>query len=160
MADVSAQSCPAFATRSARPAGLAVVLTAAALLSGCVSLPGNIFTPPPPDVASPLAEDIRKLDVQDAAYPSWLQVPSQPTDVRPGSAWTRNIYNTLRLRREIQAIVVVYPQSLYGAQAFAQESRAYVVPPVPPAQAAAQADQTAAFAKTGRARAKPPSPVQ
>ena len=154
-----AQSCPALATRAARPAALAV-LTAAALLSGCVSLPDKLFTPPPPDVASPLAADIRKLDVENAAYPSWLQVPSQPTDVRPGSAWTRNIYNTLRLRRETQAIVVVFPQSLYGAQPFPQEGRAYVVPPASPAQAAALADQTAAFAKTGRARAKPPSPAQ
>jgi len=160
MAAPSAQSCSALATRSARPIALAVVLAAAAPLGGCVNPAGAIFTPPPPDVASPLAEDIRKLNVQDAAYPSWLQVPSQPTDLRPGSAWTRNIYNTLRLRREMQAIVVLYPQSLYGAQAFAKDQRAYVVPPVPPAQAAAQADQTAAFAKSGRERAKPPSPVQ
>ena len=87
-------------------------------------------------------------------------MPSVPQDVRPVTAWTRNIYNTLRERRQSQALEVVYPQSLYGAQAFAEEQRLKAAPPITPAQAAAQTDATAKFAKAQRDRAKAPSPAQ
>src|SRR5438445_12975524 len=136
MAEALARSRPALANRPPLRTASAIGL-AAARVGGCVNLPGNVFTPPPPDVTSPLAADIRKLNLRDAAYPGWLQVPGQPTDVRPGSAWTRNIYNTLRLRRQMQAVAVLNPQSLYGAEAFAKDSRDRAAAPLTPAEAAA-----------------------
>ena len=136
------------------PAGVALL---AAAFGGCAHLPSGPFTPPPPSVASPLADDIRHLDIQHAAYPGWISVPSRPTDIRPKSAWTRNIYNVLRERRRMQALAVLDPQSLYGARAYAEDARAYAAAPP---TAADSANQTTSFAKSGRERAKPPSPAQ
>ncbi len=128
-------------------------------LGACADLPKYPFAQPPVDVTSPLAEDLRQVNPTNAAYPSFRQVPDMPTDVRPATAWTRNIYNTLRLRRQMQAQQVLYPQSLYGTEAFAQEERNKAAAPLTPAQAAANADKTAAFAKSQRDRAKAPSPA-
>jgi hypothetical protein len=135
------------------------VALAAASLCGCVDLPKGPFTPPPPDVTSPIAGDILKLDLKTAGYPSFVNVPQRPLDVRPTSAWTRNIYNTLRARRQMQALQELYPQTLYGGGAFEQENRALAAPPLSPEEAAARAEQTAAFSKSGRERATPPSPA-
>ena len=133
---------------------------AAAALAGCAYLPGRPFVPPPADVASPLAADIDRMNLKGATYPSFIDVPNLPTDVRPVTAWTRNIYNVLRTRREMQAIVVLDPQSLYGAEAFAQEGRAYAAPPPASIEPTVQPSKTAAFATQGHERAKPPSPAQ
>jgi hypothetical protein len=136
------------------------MIVAALSLGACANLPTpNVFPPPTVAVTSPLAADIAKANPKDAPYPSFLQVPSQPDDIRPTTAWTRNIYNTLRLRRQMRAIAVVYPQSLYGAEAFAKESKTEAVAPLSPAQAAAMTDKTNKDAKALRDRAKAPSPA-
>ncbi len=143
---------------AALPRWVAVALAGAGLCA-CVSLPNNPFGPLPVDLTSPISADIRSTDVKTAAYPSFLQVPSQPTDVRPVSAWNRNIFDMLAERRQNQALVIVFPQTLYGAEAFAQVGRSEVVPALTAAEAAALTDKSAAFAKTGRARATAPSPA-
>lgn len=144
--------------RSAR-AVLPAAALAAAALSACAHLPGRPFVPPTADVASPLAADINRMNLKAAAYPSFINVPTPPTDVRPVTAWTRNIYDVLRARREMQAMVVLMPQSLYGAEAFAQDARAYATPPAPSVEPTAQASKSTTFAEQGRERAKPPSPT-
>lgn len=128
-------------------------------LSGCVRFP-NAFPEPSLAVTSPLSAELKAQDLKHAGFPAFFNIPDRPTDIRPASAWTRNVYNTLRLRRQNAALEALYPQTLYGAQAFAQENRARAAAPTTPAEVAAQAAQTAAFAKEGRARATPPSPVQ
>lgn len=147
-----------------RPASLAALAGGVALgglgLAGCVNAPSYPFYEPPVDVTSPLAAEIRKSGAANQPYPSFLSVPPVPQDVRPLSAWTRNIYNTLRERRQSQALEVLYPQSLYGAEAFAQEQRLKAAPPLTPAEAAALSAKTAKFAKDQRDRAKAPSPAQ
>jgi hypothetical protein len=130
------------------------------LLGGCTGLTNKVFPEPSMAVRSPLAAEVKKADLAHAGYPAFFNIPDKPTDIRPTSAWTRNIYNTLRLRRQNLALEALYPQTLYGASAFAQEQRARAAPPLTPAEAAALADRTAAFAKEGRARATPPSPAQ
>ena len=158
MADGFARSCRDLRVR---PAAVAAAAAVACLgLGACANLPEGPFAAPPVDLTSPVAADIQKLDPKHAAYPSFLGIPPQPDDVRPASAWTRNIFDTLRTRRETQALVVVYPQTLYGAEAFAQENKAKAAPPITPAEAAAQTDRTSAFAKAQKARAKPPSPAE
>ena len=132
---------------------------AGAGLCACVSLPRNPYAPLPVDLTSPVAADIRSIDLKTAAYPSFLQVPGQPTDVRPTSAWNRNIFAMLAERRQSDALSVVFPQTLYGAEAFAQDGRASVAPSLTPAEANALTDRSAAFAQSGRARATPPSPA-
>lgn len=142
------------------PAAQAVVLAlGCASLCACVSLPRNPYGPLPIDPASPVSADIRSISVKGSAFPSFLQIPSQPTDVRPISAWNRDIFDMLAERRQSQALSIAFPQILYGAEAFAQDGRSEVAPALSPAEAAALADRSAAFAQAGRARATPPSPT-
>jgi hypothetical protein len=126
---------------------------------GACGVARTAFGPLQYDKSSPAAGAIATTDVSKQAYPSFLQVPSQPDDVRPTSAWNRNIFDTLAARRQMEAFQVTFPQTLYGAEAFAQESRALAAPPLTPAEVEAQADKSKAFAAEGRARAKPPSPA-
>ena len=137
----------------------AAIALAGAALSACVSLPRNPYGPLPIDVTSPVSADIRGTSVKTMAWPSFLQVPSQPTDVRPITAWNRNMFAMLAERRQSEAAVIVFPQTLYGAEAFAQDGRAEVAPPLTEAEATGLTDKSAAFAATGRARATPPSPA-
>lgn len=157
MLDAFVQFIREFGSRQASMAAVGAAAVAAAGLAGCADLPSRPFTPPPPSLTSPLAADIQAYNARKTAYPGWISMPSQPVDVRPASAWTRNIYNVLRERRQMQALQVLYPQSLYGAEAFAKEQRSRAAAPLTPEQATAQRDQTAAFARQTRERAKPPS---
>jgi hypothetical protein len=111
-------------------------------------------------VTSPIAEELRQTNPAGAPYPSFRQVPDLPQDLRPTRAWTRNIYDTLRLRRQNRALEVLYPQTLSDPQGFIDDNKKKALAPVTPAQAAAQSDQTNAFAKDQRDRAKAPSPAQ
>jgi hypothetical protein len=101
------------------------------------------------DKTSPAAGAIATTSVKGQPYPSFLDVPSQPSDVRPVSAWSRDIFAVLADRRQVDAYQVAFPQTLYGAQAFVQQSKIDLTPPpLSPAAAAAVA-----------ARATPPSPA-
>ena len=160
MADAFVRSFRRTSSRTASLAALAGSLALAGLgLCGCAT-PSYPFSQPPIDVTSPLAEDLRKTNPAGAAYPSFVSMPSAPDDVRPASAWTRNIFDTLRTRRETQEMSVIYPQTLYGTEAFAKEERSKAAAPISPAEAAAQSEKTAQFAKGQRDRAKAPSPAQ
>jgi hypothetical protein len=110
------------------------------------------------DKNSPAAGAIASTDVSKQAYPSFLQVPSQPDDVRPIAAWNRNIFDLLAARRQMEAFEIAYPQTFYGAEAFAQEARAQAVPPKPEDDKSAS-DKAAALSTEARARATPPSPA-
>jgi hypothetical protein len=136
------------------------IAAACAGLGACANLPDGPFAPPPVDVRSPLAEDIKKMGPESTVYPAFLSIPAQPTDVRPVTAWQRNIFDTLRTRRELQTQAVVFPQTLYGAEAFAKDNKAKAAPPITPEQAAATAEKTKSFAKEQKARAKAPSSAQ
>jgi hypothetical protein len=91
------------------------------------------------DKSSPAAPAIASTSVKGQAYPSFLDVPSQPTDVRPVSAWNRNIFDVLAARRQLEAYQVAYPQTFYGAEAFAQDARAEATPPPAPDESKARA---------------------
>lgn len=140
------------------PGAAAVIAFAAVGLCGC-GVARTAFGPLQYDKNSPAAAAIATTDVSKQAYPSFLQVPSQPDDVRPISAWNRNIFDMLATRRQMEALQVVQPQTLYGAEAFAQQARAEAAPPLTPQQSEVLSDQSKAFVKEGRARATPPSPA-
>jgi hypothetical protein len=134
---------------------LAPAAAATCLLGACVDLPKLAFSPPPIDLTSPIAKDVDAASKADKPYPKFADVPpGAPTDIRPASAWSRNIYDTLRLRREQQALEALYPQTLSGSEAWADAQKARAVPPPPPG-----GSQTEDYAKTQRDRAKPPSPA-
>ncbi|MGZ3278762.1 MAG: hypothetical protein ACXWKT_11360 [Caulobacteraceae bacterium] len=137
----------------------AAAVALAAISLGACGVTRTAFGPLQYDKTSPAAGAIASTDVSNQPYPTFAQVPSQPDDVRPTSAWNRNIFDTLAARRQMEALQVVQPQTLYGAEAFAQQARAEAAPPLTAAQSKAESDQSAAIAKEGRARAKPPSPA-
>ena len=140
----------------AAPLAAGAIACAALSLSAC-SIGRTAFGPLQYDKASPAAGAIASTSVKDRPYPSFLDVPSQPDDVRPISAWNRNIFDTIAARRVNEAYQVSNPQSLYGVEAFAQEGQAQAAPPLSADQAQALSDQSTAFAKEGQARAKRPS---
>ena len=147
-------------SRSARrPAiGLAALATTCAL-GGC-SLPDMVFQPPPVDLTSPVAKEVAEASAANSPYPRFRDMPEAPKDIRPASAWTNNIYNVLRLRRQMQALAELYPQTLHDTDNFAAAQRSRVAVPTSPADTAAQEAATAQFAAAQRERAKPPSPTQ
>jgi hypothetical protein len=143
-------------------AAAAVVLAAAGL--GACSVARTAFGPLQYDKNSPAASAIATTDVSKQAYPSFLQVQPQPDDVRPISAWNRDIFDLLAARRQMDAYQVAFPQTLYGSEAFAQQSRIEAAPPPAPEADKSQsdkalADKAAATAKQARERATPPSPA-
>jgi hypothetical protein len=135
---------------------LAPAAALACALAGCVDLPGMVFTPPPVELTSPIAKEVQAASAANRPYPKFADVPPiAPPDIRPASAWSRNIYDTLQLRRQQQALAAIYPQTLFGTEDFAQTNQAKATPPAAPS-----ASQTDDYAKTQRERAKPPSPAQ
>lgn len=147
--------------RPSRPTALmaaGAAALAAAALGGC-NATRTAFGPLQYDKTSPAAGAIASTSVAGQPYPSFLNVPSQPTDVRPVTAWNRNIFDTLAARRQLDAFQVVNPQTLYGAQAFAQQARAEATPPPSADSPKGQARKPAASAKAPAARATAPSPA-
>ena len=121
-----------------------------------MDLPSLVFKPPPVELTSPIKKDIEAADADKSAYPKFKYVPpSPPPDIRPASAWSQNTYDTLALRRSQEALLQLYPQTLYHTEAFAAENRAKAVAPPAPNGAAHTED----YAKTQRDRATPPSPA-
>jgi hypothetical protein len=144
------------AGRKARFAPAAGLACAVVLLGGCVDLPSYVFKPPPVDLTSPIAKDVQAASAANRPYPRFRDVPAvPPPDVRPASAWSQNTYDTLLLRRQQQALLALYPQTLFDTEAFAAANRAKAVAPPAPA-----ASGTEDYAKTQRDRATPPSPAQ
>jgi hypothetical protein len=135
----------------------AAIALAGLSLCGCTAARAA-FGPLQYDKNSAVAGTIATTDVSKQAYPGFLQVPPQPDDVRPISAWNRNIFDLLATRRQIEAFQVVQPQTFYGAEAFAQQARAEATPPKPIDDKSAS-DKAAALAKEARERATPPSPA-
>jgi hypothetical protein len=135
----------------------AAIVLAAGGLCACTAA-RTAFGPLQYDKNSPAASAIATTDVSKQAYPSFLQVPPQPGDVRPISAWNRNIFDTLAARRQMEAFQVTFPQTFYGAEAFAQQARAEATPPKPEDDKSA-GDKAAALAAEARGRATPPSPA-
>jgi len=142
----------------------AAIAFVAAGLGGC-SVARTAFGPLQYDKNSPAAPAIAATDVSKQAYPSLLQVPPQPDDVRPISAWNRNIFDMLAARRQMDAFEVAFPQTFYGAEAFAQQAKIDVTPPASPDDGKTQdpkalGDKAAAAANQARERATPPSPAR
>jgi hypothetical protein len=124
-------------------------------LCACVDIPSYVFSPPRIDPTSPIIKDVQAASDANRPYPKFADVPpGAPTDIRPASAWSRNIYDTLQLRRQQQALEALYPQTLTNTQAWADAEKAKAVAPPPPGSSG-----TEDYAKAQRDRAKLPSPA-
>lgn len=126
--------------------GAAVAVACTGL--GACSVARTALGPLQYDKNSPAAGAIATTDVSKQAYPSFLQVQPQPDDVRPISAWNRNIFDLLATRRQMEAYQLAFPQTLYGGEALVQQSQVEATPPPSPDAPNAPA-----------ARATPPSPA-
>ncbi|HVY35005.1 MAG TPA: hypothetical protein VG960_11365 [Caulobacteraceae bacterium] len=142
--------------QTVRTAGrLGPVAASLCLLGACANAPNMVLSPPPIDLTSPIAKDVAEASAADRPYPKFSDAPAgPPTDIRPASAWARSIYDTLRLRREQQAMEALYPQILTDTQAWADAQKARAAAPPPP-----PAVGTEDYAKAQRDRAKQPSPA-
>ncbi len=137
-----------------------IVAIAAATTCACADLPKiDALGPPPVDQTSPVVKEVEAASRLNAAYPRFSDIPDVPRDIRPVRAWSRSIYDTLRLRRLLIIEASVAGPAPSDTDAFAQGLRdATTSPGAPPAQTAAQAgQQTGAFVQGARERAKPPS---
>ena len=137
-----------------------LVAALAATSSACADLPSaTALGPPPIDPTSAVAQDVQRASSQNGPFPEFNDVPRPPTDVRPVSAWSRSIYDTLRLRRQMIVEAALAGPAPTDTVAFFQETKAHTTPPIlPSAATASQLDsQTDAFAVGVRQRATPPS---
>jgi len=135
---------------------------AAAMACGCADLPKvNALGPPPIDMTSPVAREVAAASNMKTAFPRFADIPNAPTDIRPVRAWSRSIYDTLRLRRVMLVEAAVAGPPPTDTEAFYNAQRERAATPVSPSvAAAAQLDSQAAFTDGVRERATPPSPAR
>jgi hypothetical protein len=137
-----------------------LVAATAAGACACANLPdARVLGPPPIAADSPVAQEVQRASAIDGPFPQFRDIPLPPTDVRPVSAWSRSIYDVLRLRRQLIVEAALAGPAPSDTEAFFRESKARATPPASPsATAAAQLqNQTGAFVAGVRQRATPPS---
>ncbi len=133
---------------------------AAATVCACAGLPGNeTFAPSPALASSPVAQEVLANDAKAGPYPTFAEVPPTPQDIRPASAWSNAIIETLNARRQMEALAQVTPLTLSDSEAFAAAARAQAKAPPPPTETRREAEQTDIFARQQRERATLPSPA-
>ena len=135
---------------------------AAATTCACASVPDlNVLAPPPIDQTSPVAMEVQAASNKDGPFPRLSDIPEVPKDIRPVRAWTRSIYDTLRLRRLLIIEASVAGPAPTDTEAFAKGLRDQTTAPTSPSSIqSAEMDkkqQTGAFVQGARERAKPPS---
>ena len=92
------------------------------------------------------------VDGQGRVVRFWLHTDRKPRGIEDDGA-------VAEVRRQVEAYQVTEPQTLYGAEAFAQQAKIDVMPPPSPEQPKVQNDPSKAAAAQGPARATPPSPA-
>ena len=138
-----------------------VIAGACAAATGCADLPktSNLATPPTIDPNSPIAKEVASAAASKDPYPEFWRIPGAPRDIRPTRAWSRSIYDALRLRRQMIVEASMFPPAPTDTAEFAaSQRRSNVAPGSASAAAAANlGGSTAAFVEQGRERATPPS---
>jgi hypothetical protein len=134
----------------------ALIGAAAALTCACASLPVDSPLQPPPVADSPVRRQVLAASNAEGRYPKLTQIPRAPLDVRPTRAWSRSIYDVLRLRRQllIEAAVAGPPPS--DTESWAAKLRREAAEATSSARASA-ANSTNSFVEGGRDRATAPS---
>lgn len=133
-----------------------LVITAAAGVAACAG-PAS-FSPPPMAEGSPVAAQVAAISGKDGPYPRFVDIPKTPKDVRPTTAWSRTIYDTLRLRRMMLVEAAMAGPAPEDTAQFAQSVRDKAAEPgKPSAEAAASLNHQGDFVTGARQRATPPS---
>jgi hypothetical protein len=128
----------------------------AAMLGGCATGAKSPFALGGVDPTSPVAAEVRAASASPGPYPRFVEIPPVPKDVRTAPAWRAAVLDEMSLKRETEANAAAIPFTLAGTEAWADKTRARVLPEYSqqaPADARAQAE---AFAAQQAARATPP----
>jgi hypothetical protein len=128
-------------------------LCAAALAFASVAAGQAVAAPTPQPSASPALSAIAAGEMP-AVRPTFGQIPSAPTDVRPFVAWKASIADTKRVGAQTAAEANAGPWLLSDSEAWADRARAEATAP-PPMTTPAQGD-TDAFVREMLRRATPP----
>jgi hypothetical protein len=109
--------------------------------------------PTPQPSASPALDAISEGE-QPAIRPTFAQIPSAPSDVRPFVAWRAAVFDIQHVGATTAAEANAGPWTLSGTEGWADHARAEADPPAP-MTAPAQGD-TDAFVREMLRRATPP----
>jgi hypothetical protein len=140
---------------NARPglwaAKLAASVCACGLAGGCITAP---FHDAKVDPRSPIAAEVARTVRPNAPFPTFVDFPKTPTDVRP-----RRMYGRAAAQTSLDAVAIVAGTAdstwtLTDSEGFAAQARADAGPQLAPPDPT----DTTAFANDQRARATPPPP--
>jgi hypothetical protein len=134
--------------QSSKPAQVLGVVAATALLSGCV---GGRIASVQVDPNSPVAPEVARMARASTTYPSFSDIPPEPTDVRPPQQFGERARQLLAERDRLIAATAPQTWTLGNTQAFVNQVRSAAGPNYQP-----PASSTEAFANTVRKRATPP----
>lgn len=132
---------------------IALCLGAGASLGACV--PGNPFATAPVDPNSPIAAEVARAAKSNKTYPTFVQIPPTPTDVRPPQAWAGAVAGVQSARTELERQTAPETWTLKRTEAFAADAQAAVGAEDGPA---ARDGDTDAFSRKSQERATPPPP--
>ena len=127
------------------------LISGCALLSACV---GNPFKDAAIDPASPVAADVARLTRDNAAFPTFADIPKVPKDVRPLAAFGRDANAILRAGAALERDTAPETWTLKGTDAFVERARRDAGPQIEPPKPG----DAEAFARELRERATPPPP--
>jgi hypothetical protein len=140
------------ACRSGTAARVAVSLGACALLSACI----HPFRDAKVDPRSPIAPEVAKTVRPGAPFPTFVNFPKAPSDVRPHKQYGKAAAQVELEGAALVAATADATWTLGDTAAFAAKAQADAGPELPPNQPG----DTEAFAKDQKARATPPPPVK
>lgn len=136
------------ATQGATAAQVLGVVVAAALLSGCA---GGRIASVKVDPDSAVAPEVAKMARASTSYPSFNDIPPQPTDMRPPKQYGERARQLTAARDQLDAATAPNTWTLGNTQGFVSQARSQAGPNYTP-----PANDAEAFANTVRKRATPP----
>ena len=128
-------------------------LATAVLLTGCI---GDPIASAKVDPSSPIAPEVAKLATQNQDYPSFGEIPTKPTDVRPAKVYGDRARALDVARAQLDQATAPNTWTLNNTTTFASQARTAAGPDL---GAPANTD-TESFARAARKRATPPPPRQ
>jgi hypothetical protein len=140
------------ACRSPMAARVLACLGACSLLAGCV----HPFRDAKVDPRSPVAAEVVTTIRPGAPFPTFVNFPKVPTDVRPHKQYGQAAGKVEMDAQTLIAATADNTWTLSGTEDFVVQARLDAGPDLPPP---APGD-TEAFAKDQKARATPPPPVK
>lgn len=149
------------ATRLTAPPRALLISAACAAAAACAALPetSNLAPPATIDRNSPIAREVASAAASKDPYPTFSRIPAPPTDIRPTRAWSRSIYDSLRLRRQLIVETSLFPPAPTDTAAFAARQRSATGASAP-GETATGGGSASTFVEQGRERATPPSPTR